>query len=245
MIVSLLIFAGVAPCSAGTDSDTGLEPGYWETHSVLYAEVQSWTPDGGRDRSGTLVLRAYATLTGDWDCGAEPIVSALCITGHGTTVREFNLVPGARVFVALTHADDDLLVSGAAMFYMPLSACLIPVAESASRECWDYMWARLTRVRAGLPPPHRRSFPSHPSSASARSSRWLSLAAWRKRRLTSPEATRRSCRACGWSERMKPMGMKQMVMNQMRNLRNDAARKRHLPKPGFAGVRRGLDTGKR
>lgn len=162
LIVSLLIFAGVAPCSAGTDSDTGLEPGYWETHSVLYAEVQSWTPDGGRDRSGTLVLRAYATLTGDWDCGAEPIVSALCITGHGTTVREFNLVPGARVFVALTHADDDLLVSGAAMFYMPLSACLIPVAESASRECWDYMWARLTRVRAGLPPPSPEELPVPP-----------------------------------------------------------------------------------
>jgi hypothetical protein len=96
----------------------GAEDGYWETHSLVYAELAGTTKSEGHSPEYTLDLRPKLTLSGAFDCGKTPEVSvSVALKDLGPNFKLSSL--GSNMLVVLVRTGDSYSISPEQPAFMP------------------------------------------------------------------------------------------------------------------------------
>jgi hypothetical protein len=91
---------------------------FWETHSLVYAELVGTAKSEGHPPENVLDLRPKLALSGAFDCGKTPKVSAsVAMKNPGS---QFNLSSlGSKVLVVLTRSGDSYSITADSTPFMP------------------------------------------------------------------------------------------------------------------------------
>ena len=76
-ILTAATVLGLVYCASGAGNDNdAADPGYWRSHSVVYADIKSIVEPKGDEKWHTIVLRPQLRLTGQFDPGKVSEISA-------------------------------------------------------------------------------------------------------------------------------------------------------------------------
>jgi hypothetical protein len=109
--------------------ETGREPGFWDSHSVVYGELASVDEDA-RPHWKKVKLNCFATLAGSFDC-AQVSVLSLSIH-HGVAASSVLTVPRptSRVIVVIQRTKSgEFTVPNHAFDFMPKAAVIVAVKD--------------------------------------------------------------------------------------------------------------------
>jgi len=110
VLVTLAMSAAIAYASA--------DDHYWETHSLIFADVVGTTKSDGQTPQYSFDLRPKLTLSGAFDAGKTPEVSASIALKHlGPTFKSSSI--GPKAIVVLVRTGDSYAISPEHPAFMP------------------------------------------------------------------------------------------------------------------------------
>jgi hypothetical protein len=110
----LLIAFAFQPARAHANS----QDQYWQTHSLVYADVAGVTESSGQSPHYVFDLRPKLTLSGDFDAGKIPEVSALITLKEvGPGFKSSSI--GPKAIVVLVRTGDSYSISPEQPAFMP------------------------------------------------------------------------------------------------------------------------------
>jgi hypothetical protein len=114
MIAIGIVAFAIVPATAHTIGDEH----YWETHSVVYAEIAGTKSSSGQSAEYSFDLRPKLTLSGRFDAGKTREVSvSVSLKDFGPNLKLSSI--GSKILVVLVRTGDSYAVSPEQPEFMP------------------------------------------------------------------------------------------------------------------------------
>jgi hypothetical protein len=114
IVTIVLLACAILPATANANAADQ----YWETHSLVYADVAGTTESGGETPRYIFDLRPKLTLSGAFDAGKTPEVSAsIALKDLGPNFKSSSI--GPKAIVVLVRKGDSYSISPEHPAFMP------------------------------------------------------------------------------------------------------------------------------